>query len=625
VCGFVALWGQHPRLSECQRMASAVAKRGPDDDGSYQDESFTAVHHRLAIVGADARGHQPMHIDGVVVVFNGCIYNYPDLRQQLEEDGIQFTSDCDTEILPHLYRRYGATMFSMLQGMFSMVLWDTQKQVGLIGRDALGEKPLFVCEQGGRIGFASTLSAFEQGDFTLTPDIHAVQDVLIRMRTEAPRTMYQEISQLPAGCYAMLGQGESLQIRRYFFLPEPEPLQLSGDDLKKHVKQHLEQAFSLRMLADKPVGIFLSGGVDSSLITAMLARQSSMPLHSFCVRFTGASDDYDESRFAQQVADHLGCEHQTLEVHADAIQCLDDLARAFDQPVSNAAALPTYLISQAAKPYVDVALSGVGGDELFGGYPRYLGMAWHQRLQGLPARSLLLSLLNRWGDSDSSRNIRGRLRRFLQGLDMDAARAYEAWTRTVEADWNQMFQVPDIGAFARGWQNSTNVYGGLSGLLSRYGVVNGAMAYDLQSYISDDLLVVGDRMSMAHGLELRAPFLDTNLVNLMVNLPEKWKVKGLPWQEQLKVLLKEIACDDLPRDVVYRPKQGFMAPIKHWLRADLAGEVEALAASQALGGLIRPEFVQEQWGLHQGGHDRSDILWGLLLMNRWMQQRGWQF
>jgi len=156
-------------------------------------------------------------------------------------------------------------------------------------------------------------------------------------------------------------------------------------------------------------------------------------------------------------------------------------------------------------------------------------------------------------------------------------------------------------------------------------VVNGAMAYDIQSYISDDLLVVGDRMSMAHGLELRAPFLDTNLVNLMLNVPEQWKVKGLPWQEQLKVLLKDIACDVLPRDIVYRPKQGFMAPIKHWLRADLAGEVKALAASQALGGLLRPEFVQEQWALHQQGHDRSDILWGLLLMNRWMQQRGWQF
>ncbi|MDQ6952681.1 MAG: asparagine synthase (glutamine-hydrolyzing) [Mariprofundaceae bacterium] len=625
MCGFVALWGQHPSLSECQRMASAVAKRGPDDKGHYQDSSFTAVHHRLAIVGADARGHQPMQIDGVVVVFNGCIYNYPDLRQQLENDGVQLMSDCDTEILPHLYRRYGATMFSMLQGMFAMVLWDVRQQIVLIGRDALGEKPLFVCEQAGRVGFASTLSAFEQGDFTLTPDIHAVQDVLIRMRVEAPRTMYQEVSQLPAGCYAMLRQGESLQIRRYFFLPEPEPLHLSGDDLKNHVKQHLEQAFSLRMLADKPVGIFLSGGVDSSLMAAMLARQSARPLHSFCVRFTGASDDYDESRFAQQVADHLGCEHQTLEVHDDALQCLDDLASAFDQPVSNAAALPTYLISQAAKPYVDVALSGVGGDELFGGYPRYLGMAWHQRLQRLPARSLLLSLLNRWGDSDSSRNIRGRLRRFLQGLNMDAMQAYEAWTRTVESDWNQVFQVPDDGVAPRRWQNSSDVYGGLSGLLSRYGVVNGAMAYDIQSYISDDLLVVGDRMSMAHGLELRAPFLDTNLVNLMVNVPVKWKVKGLPWQEQLKVLLKDIACDDLPRDVVYRPKQGFMAPIKHWLRSDLADEVKALAASQALGGLVRPEFVQEQWGLHQRGHDRSDILWGLLLMNRWMQQRGWEF
>ena len=625
MCGFAAIVGRQKHEHECRRMAEAVAVRGPDDMGRYQDAVFTAQHHRLAIVGADARGHQPMQVDGVVVVFNGCIYNYPELRKLLEQEGVVFQSDSDTEILPHLYRRHGSGMFAMLQGMFALLLWDVHEQMAWIARDALGEKPLFVCEQDGRIGVASLLSAFERGDWTLTPDIQAVEDVLLRMRSEAPRTMYQEVVQLPAGCYAVVRLGEAVQLRRYFFLPEAQAgVDCSADELKQQVRGLLEHAFEQRMLSDKPVGVFLSGGVDSSLIAAMLAKQSRQPLQSFCVRFLGGTNDYDESRFAQEVADHLGCEHHTLEVNADAHQCLDDLAAAFDQPVSNASALPNYLICQAAKPYVDVALSGVGGDELFGGYPRYLGMAWHQRLQHLPARKLLLSYLQRHGDGDSSRNLRGRLRRFLQGLDLDAAQAYAAWTRTCDVSAASMFCPTGATRKSHPWQGSSAVYGGLSGLMERYGAVNGAMACDILTYLSDDLLLVGDRMSMAHALELRAPFLDTNLVQMMVSLPVSWKVQGMPWQEHLKVLLKDIACDVLPRQVVHRPKQGFMAPIKHWLRHDLSGEVEDMIASRPLGGLMRKDFVQQQWAEHQQGADKSDILWGLLLMHRWMQQRGWQ-
>jgi len=628
MCGFVAILGNQTSEDECQRMAQAVAKRGPDGMGHYQDAHFSAIHHRLAIIGADARGQQPMVCDDVVVVFNGCIYNYPALRQQLEKDGITFHSDSDTEILPHLYRRFGVAMFGMLQGMFAIVLWDTRQKIALIGRDAFGEKPLFVCEQAGRIGLASLLSAFEKGDWSLTPNLHAVHDILLNMRVEAPRTMYHEVAQLPSGCYAMLRAGEPIQIRRYFFLPEPDqPLDIAPSEIHNEVKKMLEHAFTQRMLSDKPLGVFLSGGVDSSLIAAVLAQHSHQPLHTFCVRFAGGGADYDESRFAQQVADHIGSEHQTLEVNADAHQCLDDLAAAFDQPVSNAAALPTYLISQAAKPYVDVALSGVGGDELLGGYPRYLGMAWHPRLQKLPARQLLLSLLQRTGDSHSSRNLRGRLRRFLEGLARSPDEAYSAWMRTVptpDSAWSTMFTQP-YQASQTVWSSSSAMYGGLAGMLNRYGMVNGAMAYDVQTYLNDDLLAVGDRMSMAHGLELRAPFLDTNLLSLMTTLPTSYKVRGMPWQEELKILLKAITCDYLPRELVYRPKQGFMAPIKHWLRGDLSSEVETMLAGKPLGGLIRPEFVQQQWQQHQQGRDRSDILWGLLLMNRWMAQRGWQF
>jgi asparagine synthase (glutamine-hydrolysing) len=622
MCGFVAVRGA-VAAGELTRMAEAVKQRGPDDHGEFFSAPFSAIHHRLSIIGPDERGRQPFTTDDVTVLFNGCIYNYHELRKQLEADGVIFRSDSDTEILPHLYRKFGMGMFSLLNGMFAIVIWDARDELLVAARDPFGEKPLFVCQQSGRIGFASSLTAFERGDWSLTPNIHAVADLLRHMRIEAPETLYQEVSQLPAGCYGVASRGENLNIRRYFFLPEPDqPQDMAPEEIEDEIEHLLDDAFKLRMISDRPLGVFLSGGVDSSLIAASLARQTGQPLHTFAVRFAGASPDYDESHYARAVADHIGSEHQVLEVAADAHQTLDDLAQAFDQPVTNTAALPTYLISQAAKPYVDVALSGVGGDELFGGYPRYLGMAWHARCRKMPGHGFAHKLVSMLGDSASSRNLRGRLRRFLHGLELDDADAYRQWTQTTDAGSATMLMVDENSA-RNTWSSAADSFGGLSSLLARFGPVNGAMAYDVLTYLPDDLLAVGDRMSMAHALELRAPFLDTRVLSAVLTLDSTYKVTGWPWQEQLKVMLKRIAARHLPYDTVYRPKQGFMAPVKHWLHGELSGDVQAMIDGKPLAGLIRKEFIKAQWDAHQQGQDRSDILWGLLLMDRWMEQHGW--
>ncbi|MDX8381756.1 MAG: asparagine synthase (glutamine-hydrolyzing) [Ghiorsea sp.] len=625
MCGFVSIFGKTD-ASEMKAMATTVARRGPDGHGEYLSSKFSAVHHRLAIIGPDPRGVQPMDIDDVVVVFNGCIYNYKQLRAKLEEDGVSFQSDSDTEVIPHLYRRFGLGLFNMLEGMFSIVLWDKREQICLVARDVFGEKPLFVCEQHGRVGFASSQNAFEKGKWSLTPNISSVHKVLTRMRAEAPQSMYDEVSQLPAGCYALVKAGQAMQIRRYFFLPEPDqPLDLTAYEIKPEVKSMLIQSISAKTVSDKPLGVFLSGGVDSSLIAGVLKQDVGQDVHSFCVKFTDAPKDYDESVYAAEVAKHLDIKHTTLEVNATAHQALDDLAAAFDLPVTNSSALPTYLISQAAKPHVDVALSGVGGDEIFGGYPRYLGLKWHEKLQRLPARGLALKCLTALGDSHSSRNLSGRARRLLQGLNATPSAAYTGWTSTTNAAWSDVFYGMQLQQPEHEWKNTSQIAGGLQGLFNKYGQVNGAMIHDVIHYVGDDLLAVGDRMSMAHGLELRAPLLDMELFSFMATLDVSWKVQGLPWQEHLKVLLKEITCDYLPKKMVYRPKQGFMAPIKHWMRTDFKDDIQAMIADKPLGGLVRKSFVQEQWDRHQRGEDKSDILWGLLLMNRWMQQHGWQF
>lgn len=626
MCGFVAIRGK-TNGAELHAMAAAVSHRGPDGEGAFGSESFSAIHHRLSIIGPDERGSQPMTRDGVTVVFNGCIYNYHELRQRLEADGVVFRSDTDTEILPHLYRRFGFGMFSLLGGMFAIVLWDAREKTLIAGRDPFGEKPLFVCEQDGRIGLASTLSAFEKGNWSLTPNLNAVSDMLCRMRIEAPQTLYREVKQLPAGYYAVARGSDDFALRRYFFLPEADqPLDMAPQEIEADVAALLDDAFLKRTMSDRPMGVFLSGGVDSSLLAESLVRQGLNDLHTYSVRFAGGSDDYDESPFAGRVAAYIGTTHDTLEVAADAVGALDDLAAAFDQPVTNAAALPTYLICKAAKAHVDVALSGVGGDELFGGYPRYLGMLWHDRFRRMPGRGAMQQLLHLLGERESSsRNRRGRLRRFVQGLDGNAADAYSQWMRTTDAHWQQMFTLPEEDVPAADWVSAADAEGGVEGLVKRYGEVNGAMAYDLLTYLPDDLLAMGDRMSMAHALELRAPFLDTRLLAAVLTLNARCKVAGPPWREGLKLMLKNIARKRLPAEIVDRPKQGFMAPVKHWLRGPLDDEIRALIAGRPLGGLVRPEFVQEQWQRHRQGEDRSDMLWGLLLADRWMQQRKWRF
>jgi len=624
MCGFVATLGKKGK-DELERMAHAVEKRGPDDSGRFSDGDFAAIHHRLSIIGPDARGRQPMTVDDVTVVFNGCIYNYRELRKQLEDDGVTFVSDTDTEVLPHLYRRFGVGMFSLLNGMFSILLWDAREKLLLAARDPFGEKPLFICEQNGRVGFASLLSAFEQGDWTLTPNINAVHDVLCHMRITAPQTMYSEVKQLPAGTYLCVQCGETLVPRRFSFLPEPDqPLDMTLNEMEDEMERLLDEAFLLRTVSDKPMGVFLSGGVDSSLIAESLARQLPDTLHTYSVRFSDGAADYDESAYAAKVAAHIGSDHAILDVRADAHTALHDLAGAFDQPVTNSSALPTFLISREAKKHVDVALSGVGGDELFGGYPRYLGMAWHDRLRHIPGRGLLLAALQMLGEGGGSRNMRGRLRRFVQGLDKTAANAYLEWTAASHADGSDMLTVPQHEV-QTAWPTSASVYDGLEGLLSRYGSVNGSMAWDMLTYLPDDLLAVGDRMSMAHALELRAPFLDMRLANLALMLPVSSKVAGLPWREGLKILLKQIARKRLPAGIVDRPKQGFMAPVKHWLRGPLAVEVRRLCGEDPLGGLVRRKYGQREWDRHQSGEDRSDILWGLLLVDEWMRQREWRF
>jgi len=625
MCGFVAVLGKKSK-GELERMAHAVEKRGPDDSGRFDDGMFSAIHHRLSIIGPDTRGRQPMTVDDVTVVFNGCIYNYRELRKQLEDDGIVFASDTDTEVLPHLYRRFGVGMFSLLNGMFSILLWDAREKLLLAARDPFGEKPMFICEQDGRVGFASMLSAFEQGDWALTPDIAAVHEVLCRMRMTAPRTMYREVRQLSAGTYLYAKSGERLVPRRFAFLPEPDQyLDMIPIEAESETERLFDDAFLLRTISDKPMGVFLSGGVDSSLIAESLARQLPETLHTFSVRFSDGAADYDESVHAAAVAKHIGSEHAVLDVRSEAHEALHDLAAAFDQPVTNSAALPTYLIAREAKRYVDVALSGVGGDELFGGYPRYLGMAWHDRLRHMPGRGLLLAALQRLGEGNSSRNMRGRLRRFVQELDSPAAEAYLNWTAASHANWLEMFTMPNADETPATWQTSESVYGGLEGLLTRFGPVNGSMAWDMLTYLPDDLLAVGDRMSMAHALELRSPFLDMRLANLALMLPVSRKVAGPPWQEGLKLLLKQIARKRLPIEIVDRPKQGFMAPVKHWLRGPLDKKMQDLCNHSPLGGLVKQSYVRQEWARHQAGEDRSDILWGLLLMDEWMRQKGWSF
>jgi asparagine synthase (glutamine-hydrolysing) len=601
VCGICGT--TNGRIDE---MLRALVHRGPDSGGSYTDGPVALGARRLSIIDL-AGGDQPIeNEDGsCVVVQNGEIYNYPELRRELERCGHVFKTRCDTEVHLHLYEEHGPEYARLLRGMFAVALWDSRRRRLVLARDQYGIKPLYYRNVGGALEFASELRALPRGDI----DLDALEAFLAFNSIPAPYSIFRDIRKLPAGHVLVWQENGALELTRY---ARPGPLPVREDDeaeLVEELRARLRDSVRAHLLSDVPVGVLLSGGVDSAVLAALAAQETSDAVHTFTIGFEERS--FDERADARLVAERYGTAHHELLVKPDPQLLLETLADVFDEPFADSSALPTYLVSQLATEHVKVALSGEGGDELFGGYYTYAADLIAQRFGGLAG--LARPLVERLPTSTAKASFDYKAKRFVRAAHLPPLERHHGW--------KEIFS-PELRAELRGAAadfDPVDVY------RARYAETAGApelarlQDVDFGIYLVDDLLVKTDRASMANSLEARVPFLDSVVTNFAFSLPTRHKVRGL----SKKVLLRKAAEPLLPREVVHGRKRGFSIPAAAWLRGELEPFARATLSPETLRrqGFFEPAVVTRLIDEHvNGAEDRSRQLWGLLAFTLWHER-----
>jgi asparagine synthase (glutamine-hydrolysing) len=602
-------------------MLRTLEHRGPDDTGRHLAGEAALGMTRLSIIDL-VTGNQPMtSADGMAtLVFNGEIYNYRDLRAELEGRGRRFSTRSDTEVLLRAWEEHGAACVERLRGMFAFAIWDARRRRLLLARDRVGKKPLFYWQGDGLLLFASEPKALlAHPAVSRGLDPAALEHYAAFGYTPAARSIFAGIAKLPPGHVATLADG-ALTLTRYWSLPPgpatapPEPY----PDLVARVRAEVRDAVRVRLEADVPLGVFLSGGVDSSAIVACMRELHAGRVATFSVGF-GADASHDERAYARAVARRFETEHHEEVLEPKVADLAEIVVRHFDEPFADSSALPTLVVSEATARHLKVALSGIGGDETFGGYPRYLGVGLAQAWTRLPRvlRAGPEALARRLPDSASSRNLGDWARRFVDGLGLPMPERYLGWTRFFDAPALAALATPALAARFTG-----DVEAGARAAWAGRGfasAVDGAWRIDLAGYLPDDLLAMADRMSMARSLELRAPFCDHRLIELSLTIPPALKLA----RGRLKALLKAAFADVLPAEVVRRRKQGFMIPLGRWLRTDLRALMEdALAPDRVRQrGLWQPEVVQRLMREHlAGSRTHADRLWMLVMLELWTRE-----
>lgn len=613
------------------RMTDALAHRGPDGRGEFQSarqlhpagEAMPGValgHRRLAILDLPG-GNQPMsNEDGTVwIVFNGEIYNFKPLRRQLEEAGHQFRSDCDTEVLVHLYEDCGPAMLGQLIGMFSFALWDARQARLLLARDRLGQKPLVYRHEPGRLLFASELkSLLAVPGLPRELDPQALDEYLTYQYVPHPRCIFQGYAKLPPGCYA-IWEADRLEVHQYwqpdFHVEAARPFSRSAAELRAL----LTDSVRLRLQSDVPLGAFLSGGLDSTIIVGLMRELGAAPLRTFSIGFP--IPEYDETRYARMAAERFQTEHEEFLVEPRAVDILPKLVWHYDEPFADSSAIPTWYVSELTRRHVTVALSGDGGDELFAGYPRYraawLG-SWFDRLPR-PVRGVLTSRVwQRLPASVRQKSLRRRFKRFVDVLGQSPARRYLEWIAIFGQARRRELYTGEFAAALPGPDPLEFLDGALARATGR-GPVTATSLADLVTYLPCDLMTKVDIASMAHGLECRQPFLDHRVVELAAGMPVGHKFRfGCG-----KRLLLHAFADLLPGPIRRRRKMGFGVPLDYWFRNELRAMArDVLLDARTLNrGYFRSEGVRRLLDDHQQGRfDHAARLWSLLVLELWHRQ-----
>lgn len=591
-------------------MCDAIVHRGPDEAG-YMERPIAGLAmgmRRLSIIDL-AGGSQPIsNEDGTVhVVFNGEIYNYREIRERLQAAGHRFATSADTEVLVHLYEEHGDALVQQLRGMFAFAIWDDSRQRLLLARDRLGIKPLYYWDSPAGLAFASELKSLKQlPDFPTELDAAAVADYLSLGYVPDPGCIYAGVSKLPPGHVLTWTQAAGVHVERYWTPLAATPEPMTADEAASGIRALLSEAVRYRLIADVPLGAFLSGGIDSTAVVAEMGRQMDRPVKTFSIGFR--EPDFNEAPHAAAVAAALGTEHTELIVDPDVDELFEDIVAAFDEPFADSSAVPTLLVSRLAAAHVKVVLSGDGGDELFGGYTRYADLAARGAELPSPLRKLLGTAAVRLPHGAYGRN------RLLE------------YSRSWRGRYAGMVAHP-LPVREGGVASKATLQAGqpLDTLLDRWfsqvtprDRASQPMLVDLLSYLPGDILTKVDRMSMAVSIEARVPLLDHHLVEFAMRVPAGLKMRDGTG----KWIFREAIRDQVPEEIFHRPKQGFGVPLVHWLRGPLRHRVDALTAPRSpLARWVDLNAVGKVVAEHQSARrDHSALLWKLIVLQLWLER-----
>ena len=611
---FETVSGRHDAdFSLVHRMCEVIRHRGPDDEGIHVEGGVGLGMRRLSIIDLST-GHQPIHNEDQTVwlVFNGEIYNYRELRAELQAAGHRFYTASDTETIVHAYEEWGEGAFGRLRGMFGIGLWDRRTQTLLLARDRAGQKPLHYAERGGRLYFGSEIkSLIAAGAVDREIDLEALDHYLSFLYAPPDRSMFKGVHKLPPGHFLRWKNGRA-QVEAYWRIGVEETFRGNIDEAASTLRTVLADAVRSHMVSDVPLGAFLSGGVDSSVVVGLMAEASSRPVQTFSIGFD--EPQFDELEHARTVARHFGTDHHEFVVRPDGLSILDRLVEHFDEPFADSSAIPTWYVSEIARRHVTVVLSGDGGDELFGGYDRYLPhprIAQFDRL-GIPGgRQVAGALWPLMPHGTTGKN-------FLRHISRDDNGRYLHSVAFFQHDEKASLYSADVRRALGSWNAEANV-GARFDRFASLPAHSRMMKFDFETYLPEDVLTKVDRMSMAHSIESRVPLLDNSVIDFAASLPPSMKIHN----GRRKHVLKEAVKTLLPAGIIDRRKQGFGVPLGVWFRGGLTGVFSDILSSSRTRqrGYFEPAFIDRIVAEHLAGRrDHTLRLWQLLMFELWHRQ-----
>ncbi len=643
ICGEIDFHTQGVQIRSTKKMCDLLAHRGPDDEGMVFIKEYRCIevkkhdalplkengfevalgHRRLSIIDLSEAAHQPMcNEDGMIwIVFNGEIYNFQEQREGLEKKGHSFKSKSDTEVILHAYEEWGVECLTHFRGMFAFAIWDSNLRRLFMARDRLGKKPLVYFHHNGHFAFASELKALLEVPGVKKEVSHsAIHQYLTYRYVPSPGTIFEGIKKLPPAHYLLYDRGGNLKIERYWRLNFNSGLQTDTNtkELSDRIRAELEESIKLRLMSDVPLGVFLSGGVDSSLIVGIMAHLTENPVKTFSIGFE--EKEFDELSYAKMVSDHFATEHHEFILKPDAIEILPKLVWHYNEPFADSSAIPTYYVAKVTKDFVKVVLTGDGGDENFAGYPRYLRNQWVASFTKIPEKlrkDLLPKFLRGFSLFRFREKTLNRLSDFIESLSTDQARNYAEQIKIFNAiekehiyteDFNKRIgEMDPLDFLLRQFEES-----GTEDFLEQL------LYVDINSYLPEDLLVKTDIATMANSLEARIPFLDHKFMELVTEIPPHLKLKGF----RTKFILKTAFQDLLPDPIVKRKKMGFAVPLSRWFKNELKDSIyEILLDRRTLNrGYFRKEGVERLLSDHIAlRYDHSARIWALLFLEVWFR------